>query len=263
MAEKEVSHEEALKALGMETSKQPSKGKKKKRERYISQEGFVRVPVYRGFTEINKLYLKISPHGAIVLGGYVRYMCSPLLKPVPAMDIDIYSPTQAVFDEVIKELKEIGCEVKKENDLAILYKPFKKNHPLFPCPSLNLVKPMAVGSVVTQGDLETILENFDFTVARIGLLSPEEALADADFLHDEGRKFLRIKNIHCPVSTLYRVMKYNRKGYWPSTLQTIKILTDWENRSPEYRMKIIAFLQKENPTQEEIDEMEKMMRVFD
>ncbi len=256
MAENEASHEEALAALG-------KKPEKKKKPKYISQEGFIQVRVYRGFTAIQHIYPLIYDSGGVILGGYVRYMCSPILKPVEAADLDIYSPTKEIYEKLVMAFKDKGFEQKSENDLAILYKPFKYKHVMFPCPTVNLIKPMKEGVVVTQGEVETILMNFDFTVARIGLLTPHIALADADFLHDEAKKFLRIKNIHCPVSTLYRIQKYNRKGYWPSTTETVKVLIDWEERDDEYKRKIIEFLNKEDPTQEEIDMLEKMMRVFD
>jgi hypothetical protein len=111
--------------------------------------------------------------------------------------------------------------------------------------------------------METILENFDFTVVRIGLSNPEVALADADFMHDEEKHQLRIKNIHCPISSTYRVMKYRSKGYWPPTLEILKLFFDWDERDEEYKMNIFQFFQKEDPTKEEIDEMERLMRVFD
>jgi len=257
MAEKEVSHEEALEALGKKENQKPKKPK------YKSKSGFIQVRVYRGFTAIQHIYPVIYDNGGVILGGYVRYMCSPILKPVEATDLDIYSPTREIYEKLLERFKDKGFEKKSENDLALLYKPFKHEHVMFPCPTVNLIKPMKEGVVVTQGEIETILVNFDFTVVRIGLLTPHIALADADFLHDEAKKFLRIKNIHCPVSTLYRVMKYNRKGYWPSTTETVKVLIDWENRDDDYKLKIIEFLNKEDPTQEEIDTLERMMRVFD
>jgi len=251
-----TTHEEALEALG-------KKPKEKKKETYISQEGWKRVPVYRGFTEISKLYDMVYKRNGIILGGYVRYMCSPCKKLVQAGDIDVYSPNTAVFNHLLERFGKANFEVKNQNDLAITYKPFERDHRMFGCPKVQLVKPMEEGVVVTQGDMETILENFDFTVVRIGLMNRDEARADADFLHDEEKKFLRIKNIHCPISTLYRIMKYNRKGYWPSSKQVLKVFLDWDGRDEEYKMKIIEFLAKEDPTQDEIDELEKMMRVFD
>jgi hypothetical protein len=252
----EVSHEEALEALG-------KKPEKKKKPKYVSQNGFIQVKVHRGFTELQHVYPLIYDHGGVILGGYVRYMCSPLRNPVGATDLDVYSPTKEIFAKLSEAFKNKGCEMKDENDLAIVYKPFTKDHLLFPCPTVNLIKPMQEGVVVTQGEIQTILENFDFTVVRIGLLNQHVALADADFLHDEEAKFLRIKNIHCPISTTYRMMKYNRKGYWPSTSQTLRVFLDWDERDDEYKMKIMEFISKEDPTQEEIDIMERMMRVFD
>jgi hypothetical protein len=250
-----TTHEEALKALG----KKP----KEEKERYVSQKGWVKVPVYRGFTEITRLYYLTRGTGCFILGGYVRYMCSPSSKVVPAGDVDLYSPNRGVFEHLRELFKSEKFEMRAENDLAITYWRFKKDHPMFGCPQVQLIKPMEEGVVVTKGDMEVILQNFDFTVVRIGLRDPSEALADADFLHDEEKKFLRIKNIHCPVSTIYRVMKYNRKGYWPSSGQIVKILIDWDDRDDEYKNKIIEFLRKTDPSAEEIDELEKMMRVFD
>ena len=59
-----TTHEEALEALG-------KKPKEKKKETYISQEGWKRVPVYRGFTEISQLYDMVYKRNGIILGGYV------------------------------------------------------------------------------------------------------------------------------------------------------------------------------------------------
>jgi hypothetical protein len=253
-----TTHEEALKALG----KEPKKEKPKK---YKSQDGFVRVPVYRGFTEIGKLHFLISnvDERAMILGGYVRYMCSPAKRVVPATDVDVYSPDMEVFEKLKKQFKIDGFEVKAENDLALTYKPFEKGHPFFGCPQVQLIKPMEEGVVVTQGEMEKILENFDFTVVRIGLIDHQEALADADFLHDEEKHQLRIKNIHCPISSAYRVMKYRVKGYWPPTFEILKLFLDWDERDEDYIMQIFNFFQKEDPTQEEVDELEKMLRLFD
>jgi hypothetical protein len=251
-----TTHEEALAALG----KKPEKEKKK---RYISQQGWEVVPVVRGFTEIKKLHYLLRNARAMILGGYVRYMCSPSKKVSPASDVDVYCETKEVFEHLRRVFKEEKFEMKAENDLALTYKPFEKDHLMFGCPQVQLIKPMQEGVVVTEGGMEKILENFDFTVVRIGLLNPSEALADADFMHDEEKRQLRIKNIHCPISSSYRLMKYRVKGYWPPTFEVLKLFLDWDERDEEYKQKIMDFFRKEDPTREEIDELERMMRVFD
>ena len=244
--------------------KQPEE--KEKKEKYVSQDGFITVPVLRGFTEIEQLYYMIERLGGKVLGGYVRYMCSPCRNPAKASDIDVYAPRQPTFDVIIKEFKDRGLEVQGENDLSVSYKPTPNGHEFFAGPQIQLIKPMEEGVVVTQGVMSLILENFDFTVVRIGLLNAGVAFADADFLHDEEKHILRIKNIHCPISTMYRVMKYNRKGYWPPSSQIISVFSNWDSRDEEYKAEIYGFFKKaadDKLDQSEIDEMEKLLRVLD
>jgi hypothetical protein len=235
--------------------------------RYKSKDGFVEVPVYRGFGEIYKLWNDVILHNkCIVLGGYVRYMCSPNLEPVPAGDLDLYCPEQETYEKVLKIFSDYDMTIKHENDVSISYSKLTIEDHLFPCPDIQLIKPMAQGVIVTQGNLQEIISNFDFTVIRIGLLSPTTALADADFIHDETEKLLRIKNIHCPVSSFYRVMKYRIKGYWPPSSLIVAILQDWNNRDDDYKKEIMEFFEKaekDKLDKEEIDRMERLLRLTD
>jgi hypothetical protein len=239
------------------------------RDNYKSRDGFVEVPVYRGFEEIRPLWElihEVKDRRCSVLGGYVRYMCSPHLSPIRAADIDIYCPEEEEFRRMLKNFKNLDMTIKHENDLAVVYTLLSARHPLFPCPEINLIKPMREGVILTQGSLEEIINNFDFTVIRIGLLNPSLALADADFIHDENEKLLRLKNIHCPVSTFYRVMKYRVKGYWPPSHLIVQVLQDWHERDEDYRKEIIEFFKKVETTkldQQEIDRMERLLRLTD
>jgi len=237
--------------------------------RYKSQDGFVRVPIYRGFSEIEEFYSQVrleSSNKCVILGGYVRFMCSPHPRPARASDVDLYCPEQGDFEQMVKFFSKMEMTIKHENDVSISYNNFEAGHPFFPCPEVQLIKPMAEGVIVTQGSLEEIISNFDFTVIRIGLLNNIWALADADFTHDETNKLLRIKRIHCPVSSLYRVMKYRLKGYWPPSSLIVAILQDWNNRDEDYKKEIVDFFVKaENQKleQEEIDRMERLLRLTD
>ena len=90
------------------------------------------------------------------------------------------------------------------------------------------------------------------------------AIADADFIHDELTKTIRIKNIHCPISSSFRMMKYRDKGYWPPIMQVTKLFLDWDARSPEYRARILVFAKSSeantlSPT--DIDELERLLRI--
>ena len=239
---------------------------KKERERYISKSGFEEIDIKRGFENIKNVFYDIKDKG-FFCGGYVRYMCSPRENPVEGKDIDIYCNTEENFEEIKKILTDNGLQIKNENNMSVTFETIEdKNHRYYSGGiNFQLVKPVLEARIVAVGSMEKILSNFDFTVVRCGLLSETKALVDCDFIHDEKHRNLRLKNIHCPVSSTLRCMKYSRKGYWLSPFQALTLFVDWENRDDEYRIQLIDFLQKTEEggglTQEEVEHLEAMMRI--
>ena len=238
--------------------------------KYISKPGFIKARIRRGFTEIMPLYYLLKNLNALnecfICGGYVRYMCSPHNKPTPAGDIDIYFANIDVFMVVKDTLILQGLIVKHENDVSLSFSLITDaNHDFNGVPPIQLIKPITDGAIIATGTMQEILENFDFTVIRCGLIDESEAIVDADFMNDEEKKILRIKNIHCPISSTLRCMKYARKGYWLPPMQCCRLFIDWEERDEEYRAKIIEFLTKsdegEGLTREDIEQMERLMRI--
>lgn len=237
--------------------------------KYTSKPGFIEASVRRGFTEIEYLWNFLTPllkNNAFICGGYVRYMCSPVPKPAPAGDIDIYFKNEESFDLTKLEFGKAGFEIKHENDVSISFNVISNpDNPFFGSPQIQLIKPILEGAIVATGTMKEVIENFDFTVIRCGLINPKIAIVDADFVHDEEHKILRIKNIHCPISSTLRCMKYSRKGYWLPPMQCCRLFIDWEERDEKYRKKIIEFLKKsdigEGLTKADIEEMEALMRI--
>jgi hypothetical protein len=95
-----------------------------------------------------------------------------------------------------------------------------------------------------------VLANFDFTVVRCGFdvdsFSRRVAWCDVDFEKDETEKRLVFKNIHCPISSMFRCIKYCNRGYKLSTHEMLKLFVDWETRPSEYREKIKTFFVRMN-----------------
>lgn len=252
-------------------SEENKKKKKKEKKPYVSQQGFVEAPVLRGFTEISTLWSLVYAHGGMICGGYVRYMCSPHRIPVPASDIDIYCPDQECFNKLHNEFTNVfGLEVSHENKVSVSYKEPKNKNNKVPFwlkvgPMPQLIKPIIEGHIVATGEMEEILENFDFTIIRCGIVDKGIAIVDADFIHDETYRLLRLKNIHCPISSTHRIIKYAKKGYWCSPMQVLGLFLDWGGRDDEYREKLAIFVQKANEgrglTQQEVDQLEAMMRI--
>ncbi len=235
---------------------------KQETEQYKSQQGFVSAPILRGLTEIENLYnflfVKTGKYKGMVFicGGYVRYICSPRRKPDPAGDVDIYVADPEIFPVLIDDFeKTFKLKRKHENEVSITYERAEKaDHPLFATPPVQFIKPENKGKIVATGTLDEILENFDFTVIRAGMPDFGMARVDADFMHDEAHHLLRLKNIHCPVSSLLRCYKYARKGYFMRPMEALRLFVDWENREDKADA-------GDGLSQNEIDELEKLMRI--
>ena len=257
----------------------PSRSSTKAREKiikheYKSKDGFVTTSIKRGYLEIEYLFDLFVKHNlnCFICGGYVRYMASPHRDPYKAGDVDIYSYSKADHDKLFRLLKNNTVDgknhimtIKHENEVSVTFShPEDMDHPLYVSPTIQLIKPLNQGAMVLQGDMETVLSNFDFTVVRCGLLDENDAMVDADFDYDEKKKMLRIKNIHCPVSSTVRCVKYGQKGYWMTPMQSLKLFIDWDNRDDDYRMNLIELVRKfdeHGVTKEELNDLEAMMRI--
>ena len=226
--------------------------------------GFQVIPVLRGFTEITNLFSELTNTDSFICGGYVRYMCSPNRKPLPYSDIDVYSKTEESFHSIVKELKKQGFRAKFENHMSVGFHPHKGSN-WMSVPEINVIKPLIEGKIVALGDMKEIIDNFDFSVIRIGLLNQYEALADLNFMDDERKGRIRIKNIHCPISSTLRVVKYCKKGYTIKPSQVLKLFTDWSSRDDEYRKTITHYLENtvtgQGLTQSQVNHMYQLMRI--
>jgi hypothetical protein len=235
-----------------------------KEEGYQSRNGFEIVPMIRGFYEIRALYELITPFDSFICGGYARYCASPQKSPVMPDDVDVYCQSDTGFESLKTALVEQGIALRHENDMAITYKRAEKGLLAY-CPAIQIIKPFNRGHVVARGDRGEILSNFDFTVVRAAIMDGETVMVDADFVHDEQKRMLRLKNIHCPISSTLRCMKYARKGYWMKPFEVIKLFLDWDGRDQDYRDKLIHMLEEsatgKKMTQEEVDELEALMRI--
>lgn len=246
-----------------------AKGENKKNE--PPPEGWVQIPIRRGIFEITRLLDIRDKCGGRIIGGYARWACSERESPHRAGDVDIFpvaekegEQTAAIYDAWKKALEAEGLIVKHENEVSISYeKP--ETGPFLACPTIQLIKPVTQGAIVTEGTVEEVLGNFDFTVVRVAL-NPDRttATAWASFVEDDNKGLLRLLNIHCPISSLLRVCKYARKGYYCRPAEAMKLFADWENRSPDYKRKMYKLFDKGafgHISKEEIEELEKLLHV--
>lgn len=262
---------------------------------------FVRVSVHRGTAEIVEFLGMAERHGAVIAGGYPRYCCSPRPDPVKAGDVDFFPKTDEGLKGLSAELLALGYVLAHENHVSLTYRYEGEDLRWKLKPVPQVIKPVREGKIVTWGSVEEILENFDFSVVRVALVKVElcgdcgcghEAhllngevgtctvcghcdgyapgtlawggIADDQFEDDEKNTFLRLKNIHCPISSLLRCLKYGRKGYYMGPAEALKLFQDWDGRGEDYKRKMAELFltsQMGQITQQQIDELEGLLRV--
>ncbi len=213
---------------------------------------FTKIPILRGFTEIKHFYELIKDTKAIICGGYARYCGSTNKIPVKSKDIDVYCENEEIYNNVKKILVDNKFEQRFENAVSIAYNPPTDNK-FIACPEINLITPKTEFKIITEGSIESILSNFDFTVTRAAILNENEILVDVDFIKHEEMKLLVIKNIHCPISSTLRFCKYSRKGYWTRPFQILKLFLDWDERGDDYKGEIGELLSQFEINKEKID----------
>ena len=210
---------------------------------------------------IKGLFDNYIKEDGFICGGFARVCITKKDNYVPCSDVDIYTKNVEAFERIKSRLLANAYSEGKSSDAAISMKyAFDGTFPI------QLIKPLNTGHVhLSDEDVKQILNNFDFTITRAGIYKNKDgeltAICDSDFHIDDKENKLHIKGIHCPVAQVYRVNKYTQKGYRIRTLEVIKILEDWEERPESYKTKIIDTLRNEDPSQEEINEMEKLLHI--
>jgi hypothetical protein len=218
---------------------------------------------------LNDLFDNFIQDDGFICGGFARVCLEEKEDFKDCSDIDIYCKNIEAFDRIKDRfLSDLYIEDRVSPIAISLKYAFSGKYPI------QLIKPFDAGFIHTSSEsVIEVLNNFDFTITRAAIYRVEifsafdktkksyklEAIADEDFFNSSNT--LVIKNIHCPVAQVYRIAKYIKKGFTVRTMEIVKVLMDWENRPLQYKQNLIEALQKEDPTQEEIDKMEKLLHV--
>jgi len=218
---------------------------------------YIKTEIKRFKELLNNLFDNFIKDDGFICGGFAR-VCLEEDDFKNCQDIDVYCKNIEAFERIKERLLKSLYIEDRSSDIAISFKnAFKGQYPL------QLIKPLNQGYVHTSDEnIQEVLNNFDFTIIRAGIFKQEDTLiafVDEDFFNDKNR--LVIKNIHCPIAEVYRISKYIQKGFLISVKEIIKVLRDWEGRDDRYKINIIEKLEKEDPSQEDIDELEKLLHI--
>lgn len=230
---------------------------------------FIETPILRGFQEIACIWELSQKYNSMICGGYARYCVSKHRDPIKAGDVDLFPQSEETSGQLVEALKSLGMKIKHENEISVTFEHLKEHDDIrwIVAPRVQVIKPKLEGSIVTVGTMDEILNNFDFTIVRAALISPTSGYVDSDFHEDDGKFRLVLKNIHCPISSTMRCIKYSKKGFWLPLIESVKLFNDWTERGGDYREKLVGAIDKmhkedgSEPSQEEIDELEKLMNI--
>lgn len=207
---------------------------------------YMTIPIVRDFAKVERLFEIVSKDNlGYIAGGFGRWAASPRLEPSPIRDVDVFTSGIESYKKLRKLLTyEEKLHVKHESDISITFRT-DNNEIWKDCPMINLIKPLKKNKLLTYGaTLEEVLENFDFSICKVGLISETECLACDDFLHDEKKKKLRIMKMESPVACINRLCKYAAKGYKVSIPDIMMVLKEWNERGSEYHKKLFKALDK-------------------
>lgn len=200
------------------------------------------------FKKVERLFKIVSENNfGYLAGGFVRYIASPHKNPPEYRDVDVFTTGTEAYHKLIQILTyQEKLEVKIETKMSITYKTVN-NEVWKDCPMINLIKPQNNGKLLTYGQsLEDILNNFDFSICRVGILNETECLADQSFYWDEKKKRINVLKMESPVACMARICKYSAKGYKMTIPDMIELFREWDLRGDEYKNKIYNALKKLN-----------------
>lgn len=227
----------------------------------MNNDEFKKIAIRRGFEDIEYLYDNITKLGGYICGGYARYCGSPADSVIRAGDIDIYCKDDKSFEDMKSWLSLEGFSNPYETNVALTYNPLPDNWALWKRRTIQLIKAISTERNIMKGDPEKIISTFDFSIVRCLILDKDHILVDKDFEEDERKRKLRIKHIHCPISQVFRISKYCRKGYHINVTEVLKLFNDWDLRDDEYRNSILTLVKQKELSQEEIDNLEALLRI--
>lgn len=165
--------------------------------------------------------LEFLPDGAIIAGGFAL---SCVLDDKNAKDIDIFFTSKEAFD---KTLALFSLPVDKQSDdwafqgykVAEAPKGADNRYVLLTHetrPAVQLLK------MVWYDSPEHVIDSFDFTISQFAFTN-KGFYYNGEAMLDLAKKRLVLHRMQFPASTLKRLIKYTKKGYYacPGSLVTI------------------------------------------
>lgn len=145
-----------------------------------------------------------KPYNFLVAGGAIRRTITG--EKLEDGDIDLFHRTQKDHDEYKEKLKSHkGFKLISEKEHVDSFEYTFGNHKY----EVQLIK------IRFYPDAPILLDSFDYTIAQFAMDPNGPRFFCGDFsLYDLGRKRLAVNKIIYPLSSMRRLIKYTRQGYY-------------------------------------------------
>lgn len=184
-----------------------------------------------------KLVFELTQGLGFIAGGFARYCVSERSELSCPGDIDIFTEDMGHFTDIYLAFKanhrlkqRTNTEIETKFDY-IFKEGFKKE-----TLSIQLIKPVHISNMNSKGNFISVLTNFDFTISKAAILANGDAWAHHQFDRDDLGGHLVIEKIHCPISSMKRVIKYTQKGYTIESKEMLKLFKDYEARPNDWKV---------------------------
>lgn len=206
-----------------------------------------------------EVYHAIKDHGFIG-GGCVR----SLHQNSAITDIDIFCFAEKNYSIIRDSIVKLGFEEIYSNPMLTKFRRIDVDDELDNNVTkfIEVISPRQERRLLTFGQPEQVISNFDFTICRAALLNATTALVDDCFESDVEDKRLRIRNIVCPLTTTKRIAKYGSYGYKIGVSEAIKLFSHWDSMSFEDRTDLVKMLKAVENHEELTAEQEQIMKAI-
>lgn len=186
--------------------------------------------------DVVELVFGLTEKEGFIAGGFARYCLSINRNPILPNDIDIFCQSEEVYNRILNRFKD-NDNLKQihVSEIEVKFEYKLKSGFLKEVYNIQLIKPTEIMNMVSMGDYKKVLDNFDFTIAKCAITPDMKGFCHPDFYEHDGLNQLTITNIHCPISSLKRAMKYCKRGYSISSQELLKLFEDYEKRDQSWK----------------------------
>lgn len=202
----------------------------------MNKEDYNQVSIRREQDTINLIF-ELTRGRGFIAGGFARYCVSDRPDPNCPNDIDIFTGDMGNFTDIYLDFKANPRLRQKSNTeietkFEYVFKEGFKKETL----NIQLIKPVHISNMNSKGDVFSVMTNFDFTISKAAILADGEAWVHHQFNRDDLGGYLVIEKIHCPISSMKRVIKYTQKGYTIESKELLKLFKDYEARPVDWKL---------------------------